>query len=342
MRDKILIISDNPYGEETSADIILKRIEELGTKCIYLRLSDLAEKQSSLNVSYDGGKQNIFYKKNDETIDLHKEIKSVLFWRPSLPDEIKNKMEGKTLEFYKGEWTNFMKGIYLSLKDCFWMNPYPWNSIYEEKLYQLKLAQEVGFQIPKSFITTSLDEAHKYFESIDTNVVYKPFSQIFWEEKKENNQSDIYLIYTNIIDKKDLINSKDVYATPNIFQSYVSKKIELRITCVGKAVMACEIHSQDSKVSKHDWRKYDLDNTPYLKHNLPKNIEQLCLKYLDNLGLTYGCIDMILSPDDEYIFLELNPNGQYGWIEELSKFPITENIARMLIKASVDYDIKRW
>ena len=75
---------------------------------------------------------------------------------------------------------------------------------------------------------------------------------------------------------------------------------------------------------------------------MPEDIEQRCLKLLEKLGLTYGCIDMIVTPDDEYMFLELNPNGQYGWIEGLTGLPITENIARMLMAGSIDYDLTRW
>ena len=342
MKDKILIISDNQFEQETSANDISKKIQEMGGKCAHLKISELARKKSSLSVSYDNGHQTIFYKKDDKTLNLNKEIKSVLYWRPALPDEIKEDMDGSTLEFYKGEWTTFMKGIYLCLKDCFWMNPYPQNSIYEEKIFQLKTAQDIGFRVPKSFITTSLEEAYNYFELIEDQIVYKPFSQISWTEKNEKNEDEILLLYSNIINKNDLINSKDVYATPNIFQTYIDKKYELRITCVGKCVMACEIHSQNSEISKHDWRKYDFDSTPYIQHDLPKDIEKLCLKLFENLGLTYGCIDMIITPDDEYIFLELNPTGQYGWIEDLAKFPITENIARMLITGSIDYDFKSW
>ena len=338
---KILIIADKFFGSNTSADEIGKRIEELGGTCLYLRLQDLANKHTSLSVSYDEGHQQLIYKKDAERIDLRSDVKSVLFWRPKLPDEMKEKIEGKDRGFYYQEWISFLKGIYLCLKDRFWMNPFPWNTVLEEKLFQLKTAQEIGFTIPQSFITTSLTEAALYFKSVSDDVVYKPFSQMFWEDKKGDSQIDTYQLYTSIIKKDDLDNEPD-HVTPNIFQVYIPKKIELRITCVGTAVMACEIHSQQSEISKHDWRKYDLDNTPYKKHDLPPDIEQFCLQFLKRLGLTYGCIDMIVTPNDEYVFLELNPNGQFGWIEHMTGLPITENIARMLIKGSINYDMKKW
>ena len=343
--DNIVILDDDPkYNKMTTTDYVSQAIEKMGGTCIHLRLADLVTKKSAISIDYDSDKQHIIFKKDGKVVNLTEEITSVLCWRPKMPKEIiKQIKEKKTREFYQGEWSVFLTGLFLSLQHCFWMNPYPQNMLLEEKAFQLKVAQQLGFHVPKTFLTTSLDEAYHYFESTDKKIIYKPLSQTMWEKKeKDDTKPACYAIYTTVIDKNDLLDSKDVHATPNIFQTYVEKKIELRITCVGKAVMACEIHSQDSKISSQDWRRYDIGNTRYKKHTLPQDIEQLCLKLLDTLKLTYGCIDMIVTPDDEYVFLELNPNGQYGWIEGLTGLPITENIARMLMARSINYDIKRW
>jgi len=341
----ILIIDDNvKINKKTTTDRISQAIESMGGRCISLSLEDLAYNKSSISIDYDAGIQHVIFKKDNQVVNLTEEIRSVFCWRPKMPEEIKKQFkEKKTRSFYVGEWSCFLTGLFLSLQHCFWINPYPENVVFEEKAYQLKIAQQLGFRVPKSYLTTSLDDAYQYFKSFNDKIVYKPLSQTTWEKKeKHDDQPAFYAIYTNIIDKQDLLSSKDVYATPNIFQAYIEKKVELRITCVGKAVMACEIHSQDSSISKHDWRRYDIGHTKYEKHTLPQEIEQLCIKLLEKLRLTYGCIDMIITPDDEYVFLELNPNGQYGWVEGLTGFPITENIARMLMKGSIEYDIKRW
>jgi len=342
--EKILIIDDLlPNGEDTSASKIGKKIEELGGSCIFLRYADLVNNKSKLSVSYVDGRQSILFCKNDVCVDLKKEISSVLSWRPRYPeDKIKGKLSGDELNFFYREWQNFLKSIKLCLKHCFWLNPFPQNIVYEEKLRQLEIAQKIGLKIPHSFITTSLSDASIYFKNIGEDVIYKPFTQGSFQQKDKDGRMIPYGLYTSIIDKKDLRDARPEFPTPNIFQVYVPKKVEIRITCVGKAVMACEIHSQDSEISKHDWRKYDLENTPYLKHSLPSDIEQYCLQLLSEFDLTYGCIDMVITPEDEYVFLELNPNGQFGWIEEMTKLPILENIARMLIAGSIDYDIKTW
>ena len=341
-KDKILIIADQQVDSVlTSADYISTRLTELKQPHILLRLSELPLKKSSLSVYYDRGEQQIILNSGASHVNLTEEVKSVLFWHPGIQESIKNNFAGKDRDFFLGEWGNFFKGIYLSLQDRFWMNPYPQTITYQDKVFQLKLAQQLGFHIPSTMITTSLKEAQEHFTAAHYNIIYKPFTQVFWHESTTDGES-IYALYTNIIDKNDLKEENADYATPSIFQEYVEKSIELRVVCVGSTIMACEIHSQQSERSKYDWRKYDFENTPYLIHTLPKDIEDLCRQYLDRLHLTYGSIDLILTPDNKYVFLELNPNGQFGFIEEMTKLPITENICRMLIAGSTTYEKKSW
>jgi len=118
---------------------------------------------------------------------------------------------------------------------------------------------------------------------------------------------------------------------PLIVQVYVEKAVELRVTVVGSDVFAAEIHSQATQRTKIDWRRYDEGNTPHFEHTLPDKVSKLCLAMTHSLGLVYSAIDLILTPDGRYIFLELNPNGQYQWIEHLTGLPITDRIARLLI-----------
>lgn len=118
---------------------------------------------------------------------------------------------------------------------------------------------------------------------------------------------------------------------PVILQPYIEKLFELRITVVGEKVFPCAIHSQNSQRTLEDWRRYDLSNTPHKIYPLPPNIEGLCVNLVKALELKFGCIDMIVTPDKEYIFLEINPNGQWLWIEQLTGLPISQTLAELLI-----------
>jgi glutathione synthase/RimK-type ligase-like ATP-grasp enzyme len=132
--------------------------------------------------------------------------------------------------------------------------------------------------------------------------------------------------YTELVTKRDIQNLETIRLCPMTFQAYIPKRLELRITVVGERVFAAEIHSQISNHTQFDWRRYDLARTPHASHVLPHHLELKCVELVRRLGLVYGAIDMILTPDGKYVFLEINPNGQYLWIEELTDLPISEAI----------------
>jgi glutathione synthase/RimK-type ligase-like ATP-grasp enzyme len=119
-----------------------------------------------------------------------------------------------------------------------------------------------------------------------------------------------------------------------IFQAYVPKRFELRVTVIGNQVFAAEIHSQLTNHTRYDWRRYDLSRTPHLRHELPPEIQDKCVRLVEQLELSYGAIDMVLTPEGRYVFLEINPNGQYLWIEEQTGLPISAALCDLLMDPS--------
>ena len=122
----------------------------------------------------------------------------------------------------------------------------------------------------------------------------------------------------------------NITATPLMAQEYIEKKLELRVTIVGQKVFACAIYSQDSERTKEDWRRYDFDNVRHEQYQLPKEVEAHLMEFMAVCNLTFGAIDMILTPSGRYVFLEINPSGQFGWIEDLTNMPISKAIAETL------------
>ncbi|MBE3013585.1 ATP-dependent carboxylate-amine ligase [Microbispora sp. NEAU-D428] len=196
---------------------------------------------------------------------------------------------------------------------------------------QLILAAELGFEIPETLIATQADALWDFHNRHDGHVVTKPMG-LPWVENLAGGHT--------VIRKCELVSARDVaYAEalrycPVIVQQYVPKRVELRVTVVGRRVFAAEIHSQNSNRSKVDWRRYDLGVTPYGVHRLPDEVAERCLAMTDRLGLVYGAIDLVLTPDGRYVFLEINPNGQWMWIEELTGLPISAAICDLLLEGA--------
>ena len=173
-------------------------------------------------------------------------------------------------------------------------------------------------------VTNSPSEARRFIKNLKGDVIVKPLSGGFVPD--DTNPTSIF---TNILKPKDMEHLNNVRYTPTLFQEYISKSVEIRTTVVGNKVFAAEIHSQLNPNSLHDWR-HDVLNIPHKIHQLPEDIAQKCLALVRSFNLNFGAIDMILTPEDHYIFLELNPNGQWAWIEDLTGLPIAAALIDVL------------
>jgi glutathione synthase/RimK-type ligase-like ATP-grasp enzyme len=120
--------------------------------------------------------------------------------------------------------------------------------------------------------------------------------------------------------------------TVSFVQEYVSKSFELRVTIVGEDVFTARIDNQELEEDKGkvDWRQGYDSGLRLSEFLLPETIKDKCLTLVHALGLNFGCIDLIVRPDGEYIFLECNPNGQWLWVELETGMKISKSIARFL------------
>ena len=150
----------------------------------------------------------------------------------------------------------------------------------------------------------------------------RPFGQVL---------DNTFVRYTEAVSTRDVAYAKTLRFCPVILQAYIPKQVELRITVVGRKVFAAEIRSQETNHTRHDWRRYDHFKTPYFIHELPQDVIQHCVQLVEKLGLCYGAIDMIVTPDGRYVFLEINSNGQYLWVEQATRLVISDAIADLLM-----------
>lgn len=116
---------------------------------------------------------------------------------------------------------------------------------------------------------------------------------------------------------------------PGFWQSYLHKQREWRITIVGRETFDAEIYTD--KPAKDDWRVHQNSAAVEFKRGtFPADQKEKCFEYLDAMGLRVGMFDFVESPDGTITFLECNPNGQYGWLEDSLGFPIADTIANEL------------
>ena len=119
---------------------------------------------------------------------------------------------------------------------------------------------------------------------------------------------------------------------PSLFQEQIQKKYELRIFYIDKRFFSMAIFSQSNKKTLTDFRNYDFEkpnrNVPY---KLPKHIEEKLILIMDRMSFNTGSIDMIYDLEGNYIFLEINPVGQYGMTSVPCNYNLDFEIAKSLM-----------
>lgn len=283
-------------------------------------------------ISMDGFICKVIIGSSERLINLN-DVKTVWYRRDADP-VAHNTVKKKDSEFAMKEHKHFLRGLWHLSKAKFWVNPFVASQVAECKPLQLTVAQAVGLAIPKTMMTNDPEEALRFCDTCSGQIIYKPFSQY----ARKNESGGHVAIYTNRITRSDLEQHREeISLSPCIFQEYVPKACEVRVTVVGHRMFAMEIDAQRSARAKDDWRRYDLANMAFRPHNLPHSIQTAILNLLSKLELVFGCIDLILTPDGKYVFLEINPMGQWYWAEQLAGLPILDSFTEMLIQGTPNY-----
>lgn len=256
------------------------------------------------------------------TIKLE-DVRSVWYRRPEVPEVDARITSDAVRGFAEAEAQSALDGLW-EIVDGLWINR-PAAIRRTRKMAQLVAAHELGFNIPRTLVTNDPAKVLEFFKQCEGNVVCKTL-----REGVINYPGHSTALYTHRFSPDDLNLIDSVSLAPCIFQEYIPKSFELRITVVGTKVMAAAIDSQSSPQTKDDWRRYDFANVPHSVHQMPNDVEKRCRRIVARFGLVFGAIDMIVSPDGQYIFLEINPNGQWAWIESVTGLPICASLVDAL------------
>lgn len=226
--------------------------------------------------------------------------------------------------FAANESAEALAGLWHAL-DVFWVNDPALDHVAHRKVKQLRVAQGCGLRIPDTLISNDPDQARVFIDRHGyRNVVYKSFSA-FEQEWRE----------TRILREEEVSLLDQVQYAPVIFQEYIDAQYDVRVTVVGDAVFPAAIHSQQTSYPV-DFRM-EMDDAEIVPVDLPAEVAARLRDLQGMLGLQYGAIDLRLRPDGEYVFLEVNPAGQWLFVEERTGQPIAAALAALL----VDHDRTR-
>jgi glutathione synthase/RimK-type ligase-like ATP-grasp enzyme len=182
------------------------------------------------------------------------------------------------------------------------------------KMFQLQKAVESGMQIPPTLCSNDPQDI-RYFilRYEDDGVIYKPLCSNCWFEKNR-----MKIAYTSKVSFIDLPKNNLLQLSPGIFQKEIKKKYELRVTCFGDYIVAAKLNSQAHSEGLVDWRAIPVGKMELEPYVLPTSLQEKLKIFMKKMGLVFGTLDFIVNEDHEYIFLEINEQGQFLWIDEYS------------------------
>jgi glutathione synthase/RimK-type ligase-like ATP-grasp enzyme len=228
--------------------------------------------------------------------------------------------------FIYQQWSDALQILYSRLK-CGWINSPDATRRASNRICQLMSAKNVGFNIPSTLITNDPKKAHDFYHESNGNMVLKVLHHHDIEI-----QNKLYSIYSHQAKDNDLLRFSDLAYAPCILQEKFSKQSELRVTVVGDQVFAAEIKTGSLAGIQDDIHRFQLSQLPKEPVNLERKDKSRCTRMINSLGLRYGAIDFLKTEDGQLNFLEINPTGDWIWIERQTKLPITRAVVDLIKK----------
>lgn len=251
--------------------------------------------------------------------------------KESVDGVVRPEKDSVSSRMWLAEWNRSLHWLFYSLENRPWLPPFSKAVRASHKFLQFRVAREVGLDVPEFVLTNVRGKAQAFAEDWKEGVALKSLAQ----ESYLLNGERVGL-FVNKISHVDLSGMTETEENPLFLQRYVPKAYEVRVTSIAGQHLACRIESQRSERTSIDWRRYDIARTPHSVIELPSNVKQQLDALLQCLGLNFGASDFIVTEDGRWLFLEVNPNGQWLWIEGLTGLPIARTIAGYLAKLERD------
>jgi glutathione synthase/RimK-type ligase-like ATP-grasp enzyme len=213
---------------------------------------------------------------------------------------------------------------YLRAADARWVNPLSANAAAECKPEQLQRAHGVGLEVPATLITGRREEALAFIDEHD-RVVCKAVN-----DGRLPAADGHRLFFTSEISRSSLERATSFGPEPYTFQELVDKTYDVRVTVIGSDVYACRIDSADDPSARIDWRAGPED-LPHAIEMLPHSVAEACRTLTASYGLRFAAIDLVRHVNGDYLFLEINPNGQWAWVEQQTGLPLRSRLADELL-----------
>ncbi len=316
---KILIISNTI---DYHADAIIKELRKLN-EVDYFRLNtDRVHKDYDLSIFPNNNSFKIYNKTNEKYIESE-ELTTVWWRRPEDLNFEYHMIPKYVQKFVDTEYYLAFQGLISCIENSdIHIVSHPLNLKKAAcKIRQQITAKRLGFKLPKQLISNSFNTLAK--QEYIKNCIIKPIDSV--NEIKDKDGIE-YILHANLLTKKlfNKLKNNEIELQIQYTQERIKHDFEIRVTCFNGIVYPYKI-TGDYFI---DWRRVEPDKLKLEYYdNFPLN--NLCLKYLDEMGLKFGAFDFIEN-EKGIFFLECNPNGQFLFLDIQNKRGIATNFAYYL------------
>jgi glutathione synthase/RimK-type ligase-like ATP-grasp enzyme len=237
-------------------------------------------------------------------------------------------LEGGEADVLEGQWRALLLGLE-SVPGPRWVSSPAAIRRAEDKALQLALARKLGLNVPATLWTNALPRAREFFAQRDDAAVAKSVSSAWWEREDSG-----WFVFASALQASDLPEEPALAGAPVSFQQPIEPKRDLRVNVVGERAFAAIRGEEEGDFQGQceylDWRQGT--DVQWASCELPEELVKACVELVRELDLQFGAIDLLLDADGKYWFLEINPNGEWGWLQR-SGLPIAEALADRLLGA---------
>lgn len=332
MKHRVLVVTDRI---DPHADRLITVLRKHDTEPLRLNMSEVPVATTmAFALNEDAWAGTVKLETNGRVLDTC-QLTSIWWRRPGFYN-FPSGMQPQEQEFASEETEHCLSGIWSAL-DCYWVS-HPENIRQASyKIGQLQRAAQLGFDVPRTVVTTSPDTARAFYDECNGQIVYKVLSDPFLSARRLLRREwaeavPIRAVVTTPITPEKLHLLDSVRSVPCLFQEYIKKHSDLRVTVIGSEVFAVEIFLQEHEDDCAEWQDWS-PASRYRVVRLPDGVATRCVELTRSYGLNFGAIDLLRTQDGRNIFLEINPNGQFLFLQErLPELRLDEAMAACLLR----------
>ncbi len=319
--DVVLLITHS--GDFFTLDRVAEAVSKKGAQPFRLD-TDKFPLEVELTAQFDHNKQyhTINYGRQSIQTEQVKAVWMRRIWEPQLSQELAPEYQQACIN----ESLATLDGFWDSLRDARWVDNLERINVANNKLRQLRVASEVGFVIPKTLVTNNAESAREFFQQVQGKMVSKLLKSL-----SRSMEATSFFVYTSVVKPEDLEDAESLRYCPMVFQEQIPKQMELRVVYVNGNVFVGGLKSSVYETATVDWRRPGVEVGAWEHHQLPEALVRRLQAFMGKFGLFFGALDFILTPSGEYVFLEVNPIGEWGMLERDLGLPISSAIADTLI-----------